>query len=335
MKGERETDKEMEKNLDTNHFKKLFKQILKKCLGAGCDVDPSVANLLTLNLPHTITPVQFKSFLEEIDQQGEFQSMEEARKFLDLLGVIFWGVDLQASPQVENGYIRISNEIAGAFKRHHITGNQWKIIWVILLKTWAWHKKKDRIPISQFQKETGLKRRHVSRAISDLVTRNIVTKNGDTFITTYAFQKDYTKWKLSPKMVIRSIPSPKMVTRPSPKMVHSKETIQKKSNGRASKKDVDPRIKDFFNYWGETFLQETGQPYTFSYGKEGRLVKDLLKVHSLETIQEVTRAFFKDEQCKRRGLTIGIFFQEINRLLSLKAMNPLEQAKREQRARGG
>lgn len=107
------------------------------------------------------------------------------------------------------------------------------------------------------------------------------------------------------------------------------------NNGSSGKKTPDPKIKDFFTYWGETFLQETGQPYTFSYGKEGRLVKDLLKVHSLETLQEVTRAFFKDEQCKRRGLTIGIFFQEINRLLSVKAMNPLEQAKREQRAREG
>ena len=99
----------------------------------------------------------------------------------------------------------------------------------------------------------------------------------------------------------------------------------------SGKKTPDPRVKQFEDYWGKTFLQETGKPYVFSFGKEGKLVGDLLKVHSLELLQDTVRAFFKDERCKYRGLTIGIFFQEINRLLSLRAMDPLEQAKRELR----
>jgi len=107
-----------------------------------------------------------------------------------------------------------------------------------------------------------------------------------------------------------------------------KEVKELKKIGRSQKQN-DPRIKKFFSYWGETFSTETGQPYVFSYGKEGSLVKQLLQVHSLETLQDMTRAFFRDEQCKRRGLTIGIFFQEINRLFSLKSMNPLEEARRE------
>jgi hypothetical protein len=98
-------------------------------------------------------------------------------------------------------------------------------------------------------------------------------------------------------------------------------------NGRS--RESDPRVKEFFSYWSETFSRKTGQPYVFSFGKEGKLIKDLLQVHPLETLQSLTESFFKDEQCKRRGLTIGIFKQEINRLHGLKAMNPLEQAKRE------
>lgn len=97
----------------------------------------------------------------------------------------------------------------------------------------------------------------------------------------------------------------------------------------SGKKTPDQRVKQFFEFWGETFLQETGKPYVLSFGKEGKLVKDLLKVHSLELLQDTVRSFFKDERCKYRGLTIGIFFQEINRLLSTRAMDPLEQAKKE------
>jgi hypothetical protein len=112
---------------------------------------------------------------------------------------------------------------------------------------------------------------------------------------------------------------------------HKQECKEVKNNiGRSSKKtDADPRVKEFLSFWKETFTQTTGQPYTFNYGKEGKLIKNLLQVHSLETLQDTARQFFRDEQCKRRGLTIGIFHQEINRLLSLKGMNPLEEARRE------
>lgn len=104
-----------------------------------------------------------------------------------------------------------------------------------------------------------------------------------------------------------------------------------KNKDLSGKKTPDPRVKQFFDYWGETFQEETGKPYVFSFGKDGKLIKDLLNVHSLELLQDTTKAFFKDERCKQRGLTIGIFFQEINRLLSTRAMNPLEQARRELR----
>ncbi|MGD0916647.1 MAG: hypothetical protein ABSB22_09320 [Thermodesulfobacteriota bacterium] len=123
---------------------------------------------------------------------------------------------------------------------------------------------------------------------------------------------------------------------PRPQSTHNQPTTNKNvknvksiKKGRASKKkDADPRVKEFFSYWGEIFQRETGQPYVFSFGKDGKLMKDLLQVHPLETLQSLTESFFKDEQCKRRGLIIGIFFQEINRLLSQKAMNPLEEARK-------
>jgi hypothetical protein len=105
--------------------------------------------------------------------------------------------------------------------------------------------------------------------------------------------------------------------------------IKELKNGVSPKKQGDPRVKEFLAYWREAFQKETGQDYVFSFGKDAKLIKSLLSVHDLHTLQDVTETFFKDEQSKRRGLTIGIFFQEINRLLSQRAMNPLQQAKRE------
>ena len=67
-----------------------------------------------------------------------------------------------------------------------------------------------------------------------------------------------------------------------------KEVKEVKNIGR-SKKQTDPRVKEFFNYWGEIFLKETGQPYVFSLWEGGRLIKDLLKVHPLEVLKDNAR----------------------------------------------
>jgi hypothetical protein len=117
-----------------------------------------------------------------------------------------------------------------------------------------------------------------------------------------------------------------------PRDTNKNDKNEKNNNGRP-KKETDPRVREFLSYWGETFLQETGQPYPFSYGKDGRLVKDLLKLYSLETLQGITKAFFRDEWCKGKGFDFGLFRMQAGRFLSLKGTNPLEQAKRELRSR--
>ncbi|HDY86827.1 MAG TPA: hypothetical protein ENH82_01785 [bacterium] len=128
------------------------------------------------------------------------------------------------SPQAENGHIDVANEIAEALYKLHLTGNQWRILWVILRQTWGWHRKSDQISITFFEMKTGLKRRHIHRSLKVLIERNIVTKNGNTLIISYGFNKHYNNWKLLPKMV----PITKKCIKLLPKMVPTKESIQKK-----------------------------------------------------------------------------------------------------------
>ncbi len=230
-----------------------------------------------------------------------------------------------ASPQAENGHVDIANEIAEAMAKVNLSAYESRVLWVIWRKTYGWHKKTDQISFTQFQKATGLHRRNVQRTLNELIKRNIVVRKDYSRIITYQFQKDYTKWK---DVVKRDYMASKGTTDRSLKGLTQKKLTKEINNGR-SKKQTDPRVKEFFNYWEEIFQKKTGQPYVFSFGKDGDLIKNLLSVHDLPTLQDVAKTFFKDEQCKRRGLTIGIFFQEINRLLSQKVMNPLEQTKRE------
>jgi phage replication O-like protein O len=246
-----------------------------------------------------------------------------------------------ASPQAEDGHIDIANEIAEAMARINLSAYESRILWVVWRKTYGWHKKKDMISVTQFEKATGLKRRHIHRTLSELVKRKIVTRIGNSRIISYEFQKDYTKWKDVTKRgndvgksTVSGQGKKRIVTRIGnrslPNRVTTKETIQKKLYSRSSKKtDADSRVVEFQKFWDELWLHEIGCGYMHSYGMEGKMIKELLKVHDLSGLQEKARTYFRDERSRQRGLDMRGFFYETNRRNSLKAIDPLEQARRE------
>lgn len=103
-------------------------------------------------------------------------------------------------PQLENGYCKIANEIIEALSRYRIPGEQMQVLMAILRKTYGFNKKEDSISNSQFVKATGLKKGNVSRALSNLVEREVVIKTDNKRIPTYRFNKDYRDWKLLSKL---------------------------------------------------------------------------------------------------------------------------------------
>lgn len=136
-----------------------------------------------------------------------------------------------ASPQKENGYTPIANEIMEALIKYPLPGSQMQCLLLILRKLYGYNKKHDAISYSQFEKYTNMKRRHVDRAIKELICKNVIsvkkgiTKLGNRTTTTYCFNKDYDTWGVLPKKV-RGIT--KKCKRVLPKKVKTKDIIQKK-----------------------------------------------------------------------------------------------------------
>ena len=111
-----------------------------------------------------------------------------------------------ANPQCEDGFIRIAKELAKQFAKLNLSAYEWRFIWALWIKTWAWHKKADRIPLSQIAELTGIHKAHISRAKRTLILRNIiieelpnrvtgVTQRGNSFLK---FNKNYDEWKELP-----------------------------------------------------------------------------------------------------------------------------------------
>ncbi|MHC4523782.1 MAG: replication protein [Planctomycetota bacterium] len=142
-----------------------------------------------------------------------------------------------AKPQLEDGFVRIANEIVEALSRIRISGEESQCLWVVLRKTYGWNKKEDRISLSQFALATGLKIPNVCRALRKLVSKKIVViiKKDSSNITIYRFNKNFDTWiPLSKKIQGVS----KLITdtikndnKPLSKKIHTidntKDTIQK------------------------------------------------------------------------------------------------------------
>jgi phage replication O-like protein O len=106
-----------------------------------------------------------------------------------------------ANPQLEDGYTSVANESMDALMRTNFSPYERRCLDCILRQTYGWHKKSDRISYSQFEEFTLIDRRHIGRAITSLKQRNIITVTGTGYALEYTFQKDYTKWKLTPAEV--------------------------------------------------------------------------------------------------------------------------------------
>ena len=103
------------------------------------------------------------------------------------------------TPQVEDGYTRLANEIIDAFALTQLSGYQWRCMMFLIRKTYGWGKLDEVIPLSQWVAGTGISKAHVCRTLLELEEKNIITKTGNR----YSFQKDSTKW---PDRIAKTMP---------------------------------------------------------------------------------------------------------------------------------
>jgi phage replication O-like protein O len=110
-----------------------------------------------------------------------------------------------ASPQKENGFTAIANEVMDAFCHIRIPGEERQILDSILRKTYGWNKSGDAIALSQFVEMTGLKKPAVVRAINGLLSKKIIVviEKDNVPAKVYKFNKDFEQWKpLSKKITL-------------------------------------------------------------------------------------------------------------------------------------
>lgn len=76
--------------------------------------------------------------------------------------------------ELENGYLRLANQIQDALCIVELSGREFRVLNAIVRLTYGWSKKSDRIANSLIADKTTLKVKHVSEAVLSLAYRNII-----------------------------------------------------------------------------------------------------------------------------------------------------------------
>lgn len=113
-------------------------------------------------------------------------------------GCWYFVYEIMASPQLENGYTRIANEVLEHLISFGLSGGELAMCLLVIRKTYGYGKKWDIISLSQLQR--GLYKSHwyVSKLKKLLVSNRllVITKNG------ISFNKNWEEWIVSNRLLV-------------------------------------------------------------------------------------------------------------------------------------
>lgn len=151
-----------------------------------------------------------------------------------------------AKPQKEDGHTDIANELLEAFSRVNLSPYEWRVVFCILRKTYGWHRKADRIALSQIGDMTRLLKPHVCRAKQRLLKKCILIEQDGKL----GLQKDYEQWVVTYSGNVtssgnKSLPAPVTSVTSSGNKSLPVQAPQKKIKKPIQKKEYRPNSEPF------------------------------------------------------------------------------------------
>jgi phage replication O-like protein O len=208
---------------------------------------------------------------------------------------------MSATPQLEDGFVRIANELLEAVLAFKFTHREVLVLLTIIRKTYGYGKKTDDISASQIGDMCNIARQHVTSTLNSLAMRNVITKKPGRFGSIIGVQKNHKKWvteeqisatEASPKsgqgcpksglVPNRDASSPKSGQVDSPKSGHTKDNLPKDN---PTKKGARQEVT--FTAWLSNCQQESRTPIPeddpiFAYAEEMGLQIDFVRYAWIE-----------------------------------------------------
>ena len=171
-----------------------------------------------------------------------------------------------ANPQLQDGYVKLANEILEALVRSNLSGTELAIILHLIRKTYGFNKKQDEISISQFLKAIPVTKPTLCKCLRNLQLVNIIklVKKGNSLKRSnlYEFNKNYETWQLVKKYKLVKVwkrTSKGLDNQLVSKPLHTKYTLTKDTLTKDN--------RDRFNQIWDKYPQRTGRKSAESHFK--------------------------------------------------------------------
>jgi phage replication O-like protein O len=217
----------------------------------------------------------------------------------------------EETPQLEDGFTRIANELFEAILGAGFTQRQILVLLTVLRKTYGYGKKEDDMSAAQIGQMCDVKRNHVTEVIGQLVSYNVLTRSPGTFGLVLGINKNYRRWVVPKKdtqsrigtsstqpessesvdqtgsspnsglVPNRDESSPNLGQVDSPNLGHTKENLPKETQKKSDTHEPDDTISEVLAYLNDRA------------GRNFRLVKSNMKFVAARLKSGATL-----EQCK-------------------------------------
>lgn len=168
--------------------------------------------------------------------------------------------DHAPSPQLDDGYTKIANELLEAIARLRITSIQFSVLMAVIRKTYGFNKKTDDIGLSQLVKLTGIDKANISRAVRSLAEMRILIRTEGKFGHNLSINKAYGQWgllKLQPHEKVVEATTTPVVEATTPPVVEatttkdnlSKDNLPKEKNLSCKRVCTRSSAKAFSAFW--------------------------------------------------------------------------------------
>jgi phage replication O-like protein O len=105
-----------------------------------------------------------------------------------------------ASPQVENGYTRIANELMEVIPLHKFNGTQFRILIVVLRYTYGFQRKSHELSLTFIADSTGMHKQQIKRELDILIKNKVLIEEEPPSFNKsriIQFNKNYKEWLIS------------------------------------------------------------------------------------------------------------------------------------------
>lgn len=168
-------------------------------------------------------------------------------------------------PELDDGYLRIANELWQALIDYDFTAMQMKIIAVIIRETYGYNRKSKDLSVSYLAKGTRSSKVGVSKALNDLINKKVIVEyesNTNRKAREIGINKYYLDWaRVQPERtlelttVVCNQSEPQSVTTVNPRVQPERtKPIQYKDNIKDNKPTASDRNysaveEEYFGGW--------------------------------------------------------------------------------------